>query len=276
MTTRSTTLARGWRVIIAEPASTAWQMLPQFLVTLGSVYLVAMFGMSHGILPAEIAIPMAIGFEWSWLRSVATAGKVRRTPASERWIALLTWTALITVISYGVLYILGLPSVGVIPATLGPWWGVPLALAKVVPIALMGFATANLHRIHQQDTAERDRMLAEQTVDRERALQAERDALQLQMETEWRQAQLQEQIKNLRAANSRERRANTAPALPSTAAGTQTNSGANTSREQLREQVARTLRDAPDANKAALARSLGIGRTLLYQLIDEAKASGEL
>lgn len=50
---------------------------------------------------------MAVGFEWSWLRSVATAGKVRRTPETERYIRLLTWTALITVISYGVLYILG-------------------------------------------------------------------------------------------------------------------------------------------------------------------------
>jgi len=269
-------LARGWRVVIAEPAITAWQMLPQFLVTLGSVYLVAMFGMAHQILPPLVAIPMAVGFEWSWLRSVATAGKVRRTPETERYIRLLTWTALITVISYGVLYILGLPSVGVIPATLGPWWGVPLALAKVVPIALMGFASANLHRLHRQDLTTAEQLRTDYETERARQLQAERDAVQIEIEREWRRAHLAEQIKTLRVANSRERSANTARALPPAASGTGTNSAANTDREQLRAHIARTLREQPGANRTALAKELGISRTLLYELIGEAKQVGEL
>src|SRR5262245_52905580 len=145
-----TAFRRGFDFAIKGPFATAWEMAPQTAITTASVFMVAQFGMAHGILPAEIAWPMAFGFEWTWLRSVRTAGLVRRGKESELWIGILTWTALITVVCYGVLYILGLPNVGVIPANLGPAWGIPLALAKVVPIALMGFSAANLHRIHKQ------------------------------------------------------------------------------------------------------------------------------
>jgi DNA-binding NtrC family response regulator len=61
-------------------------------------------------------------------------------------------------------------------------------------------------------------------------------------------------------------------ALSDPASGTR----ASNDREHLREQVVRTLREQPGANKTQLARSLGIGRTLLYGLIDEARKRGEL
>ena len=148
--TFAATARRGITYAIREPLATAWEMAPQTAITSASVYLVAMFGMSHHILPWWIAVPMALGFEWTWLRSIRTAGLVRKGADADLWINLLTWTALITVVAYGILYIIGLPSIGIIPAEPGQWWGLGLALAKVIPIALMGFAAANLHRIHKQ------------------------------------------------------------------------------------------------------------------------------
>ena len=184
-------VGRGARFVAWEPIATAYELFPQFLITTASVYMVAKFGTAHDILPGWIAWPMAIGFEWTWLRGVATAGKVTRGGPAERWISLLTWTAMITVVCYGVLYILGLKSIGVIPEHIGPGWGVLLALAKVVPIALMGFASARLHSIYkQQQQAEKDatkeREREEQDEERRAArarlitLQEQQDAIEVE------------------------------------------------------------------------------------------------
>lgn len=169
---------RGARFFAWEPIATAFELLPQFLITTASVYMVAKFGTAHEILPGWIAWPMAVGFEWTWLRGVATAGKVKRGGPGERWIGLLTWTAMITVVCYGVLYILGLPSIGVIPEHIGPEWGIPLAIAKVVPIALMGFASARLHSIHkQQQQAEKEAAAERERQERDERRRAEDDRL---------------------------------------------------------------------------------------------------
>jgi len=171
---------RAFSYTISGPIATAWEMAPQTAITSASVYLVAMFGMSHHILPWWIAVPMALGFEWTWLRSIRTAGLVRKGAEADRWINLLTWTALITVVAYGILYIIGLPSIGIIPAEPGKGWGIALALAKVIPIALMGFSAANLHRIHkQQMIADQDLRMKE---DRARLmeLQAQRDTIEIE------------------------------------------------------------------------------------------------
>lgn len=306
-----------WHTVIAEPLRAAWDILPQFLVTSGSVYMVAQFGTTHGILPREVAWPMAIGFEWTWLRGVATAGKMKKNPESDLYIALLTWTALITVVVYGVLYILGLETVGVIPMKLGYEWGVPLALAKVVPIAVMGFASANLHRIHKQQLLavaeaeaerarqeeERLRLQAEAEAERLR-LQAEanaaaerrridleqQDARELRRLREQQQIELERQYKErMIAEDVRERRrTNTANTATTSASGTQTNTTANSPantranttreqrREQLRKQIVAAITADPEINRAGLARDLGIGRTLFYDLVAEAHTRGEL
>lgn len=185
---------RAISYIFLGPIATAWEMAPQTAITSASVYLVAMFGMSHHILPWWIAVPMALGFEWTWLRSIRTAGLVRKGAEADRWINLLTWTALITVVAYGILYIIGLPSIGIIPAEPGRGWGIALALAKVIPIALMGFAAANLHRIHKQQIQadiERDQKTQRDYL---AGLQAQHDAIKIErarkeMELEmWRQS----------------------------------------------------------------------------------------
>lgn len=171
---------RAFSYTISGPIATAWEMAPQTAITTASVYMVAQFGMSHNILPWWVAVPMAAGFEWTWLRSIRTAGLVRKGADSDLWINLLTWTALITVVAYGLLYIIGLPSIGIIPAEPGKEWGVVLALAKVIPIALMGFAAANLHRIHKQQVmADREKAEAE-TRARLVELQAQRDTIEME------------------------------------------------------------------------------------------------
>lgn len=171
---------RAFSFVVSGPIATAWEMAPQTAITSASVYLVAMFGMSHHILPWWIAVPMALGFEWTWLRSIRTAGLVRKGVDADFWINVLTWTALITVVAYGILFIIGLPSIGIIPEAPGKWWGLGLALAKVIPIALMGFAAANLHRIHKQQViADQE---ARQKEDRARLdqLQAQHDAIEME------------------------------------------------------------------------------------------------
>lgn len=192
--TFKTTARQLFNYTITGPIATAWEMAPQTAITSASVYLVAMFGMSHHILPWWIAVPMALGFEWTWLRSIRTAGLVRKGAEADRWINLLTWTALITVVAYGILYIIGLPSIGIIPAEPGKGWGIALALAKVIPIALMGFSAANLHRIHkQQVVADQEQ---QQTADRARLveLQSQQDTIEMErkrklMELDvWRQS----------------------------------------------------------------------------------------
>ena len=184
---------RAFSYIISGPIATAWEMAPQTAITSASVYLVAMFGMSHHILPWWIAVPMALGFEWTWLRSIRTAGLVRKGADADLWINLLTWTALITVVPYGILYIIGLPSIGIIPEAPGKGWGIALALAKVIPIALMGFAAANLHRIHKQQVmADREKEQKE-THARLIELQAQRDTIEMERQRKlmeldvWRQ-----------------------------------------------------------------------------------------
>lgn len=186
---------RAFSFVISGPIATAWEMAPQTAITTASVYMVAMFGMSHNILPWWVAVPMAAGFEWTWLRSIRTAGLVRKGADSDMWINLLTWTALITVVAYGLLYIIGLPSVGIIPESPGAKWGIVLALAKVIPIALMGFAAANLHRIHKQQVLADQAEKAKEDRARLLELQAQQDTIEMErqrklMELEvWRQGQ---------------------------------------------------------------------------------------
>lgn len=289
MTTQTATdrrgLAAAWDFL-----ATWWQ---QIAITQAGVYLVASFGKSHGILPEPAAWVLAIGMEGTYLKGLIDAGHVQGK--AQRWAAALIVGTYLTVICWGIAYILSLPAVGVIPEReLGRGWGAFIALIHVLPISFTGLCSAMLHRARAaQDAAARARDAA---AERERAtlLQERLDAeaaeeraarRQIAIEAERKRAELDvwaataERKAQLRAhfANTvRDDAANTANTASGTATNSPANRAANSEDEQRRAQVVAALTDNPKANRSQLARDLGIGRTKLYELIRDAQDRGEL
>jgi hypothetical protein len=249
---------RAWNYTIAEPMRAAIRMLPQTLITSGSVYLIAGFGGSHGILPAPVAWAMAVGFEWTLLRGWATAARLRGATPWEVWG--LNGTAAITVIAYGILYIIGLPAVGIIPDPPGAAWGLGLAIAKVIPLALMTFFAMMLHRagevqkVAHEDEWERRRKEIE-LADLEARKKDERDVERLKM----------------RHKAASELGVNR-PSSGAPAAASRRDLDARLTQlvDALRADTSLT------ANKAEWARRIGVSRTAIYPLIKEAQARGLL
>jgi hypothetical protein len=81
---------------IGQPLRAAWQYGSQAAITSASVSLNATFAMSHGILSPGFAWAQAIGFEWTYLRGLATAGQTK-----SRWVDALNIIAFVSVILYG-------------------------------------------------------------------------------------------------------------------------------------------------------------------------------
>jgi hypothetical protein len=128
-----------------------WQ---QIAITQAGIYLVAGFGASHAILPGPAAWVLAIGMEGTYLKGLVDSGHVRGK--GQMWATALIWATYLTVILWGIAYILGLPAVGVIPAAkLGPVWGSVLAGLHVLPIAGTGLCSAMLHRARTAEEAQR-------------------------------------------------------------------------------------------------------------------------
>jgi hypothetical protein len=266
--------ASRWDRVRHELARVPWHGLKQngnqALITSAATYAGAMFSMQHSVFPWYIAWPLAIGFEWTYLAGIALAGDIRR----GSWALAINATAMLTSAAFGMLYILGVYAI--IPEHPEPLAAVLLAAAHILPITLMSFFYATAHRAHSaQGLADADAVTRRQQAieDEQRALTDEwrREKLAIEIERERLALEKARQRLAKSAANSGANTANTPDEAPSTASGTETRS-----REQLREQVTRAVRERPSANKTELARSLGIGRTLLYSLIKEAREQGEL
>lgn len=275
--------ARVWTFL-----ATWWQ---QIAITQAGIYLVASFGQSHEILPPAAAWTLAIGMEGTYLKGLIDAGHVRGK--GQRWATALIISTYITVILWGIAYILSLPAVAVIPEKLSPEWGVFLASVHVLPIAITGLCSAMLHRARDSESAAKAARIAEEAEARARKEQERREEEDAAYRRERQQIELEAERKRAelavwteaqhRKAELRERSANSAnsvrgeqSAVRSSASGTGTNTDANTRDEQLREQIVAALTNDPKTNRTALAASLGIGRTKLYELIDIAKQRGEL
>lgn len=266
MTTHATPL----RSFVLEPFELAIGQPHQFLISSASVSIVALEAAT--LVPWPFNVGLAIGAEWAYLRGLITGAGVK-----TRWAAALNWAAVILVFGYGGLW--GFRSFHLIPETPAPWLAVLLTIVHIGTIGAVTICSAMLHRA-SMDAQAAAQHLAQQVADEQVARDAEyqrdvrrqRDAIQLEAERAWRQAQIANESARVRLELKAAVRAQTR----SEASGTATNSGANSDREQLRAQIARTLREQPDANRSELARSLGIGRTLLYDLVNEAKDRGEL
>ena len=268
-------------VFLGEPLELIKAQPHQLLISTASVALMGSFAGASGILDPMVGYLLAIGIEWAYFRGLASDSK-----APTVWGSILNWSACGIVILWGMLWVGRFT--GALVETEGGWW---LAAAHVIPIAWLSLCSAQTHRAamvadvaqrraadeaerqRQADADERQRLADEAERAYQRDLQARRDALQLETEQRYRLMKIDEEQRAIRSANRSQQRS---AHLPNSAAGTATNSGANSTREQLRAQIVNALREQPGANKTALARTLGIGRTLLYELIEEAKQAGEL
>jgi hypothetical protein len=163
-------------------------------------------------------------------------------------------TALITVISFGILYILGLPSVGVIPEEPGTVWGVILAVVKVDTLALMTFFAMMLHRAAEV-----------QKEQREDEWERKRKEVDLQLYAAEQKA----------LAKMRLREVSQNSVTPPVSRGVTPHSDAE--RARLRDAIVTVYRDTQgEVNVTREAAALGISRGLWYKLKDEAAQRGEL
>jgi hypothetical protein len=234
----------------------------QILLSSGSVTIVAAEAALLVPYPANIAV--AVGAEWAYLRGIASSGK-----GDKGWVTALNWGALALVVLYGMLW--GGRKFGALAETLTPGAAWLLTAVHIIPLAFVSLAAAMVHRSAAVAEEGEHRRRAHEAEERERRLLAERDAIQLDAERKEHDLALWVKAQEAKAA-LRANTANTPNNERSTASGTATGSD----REHLRAQVVRTLCEQPDANRTALAKSLGIGRTTLYDLIKEAKEKGEL
>jgi hypothetical protein len=170
---------RAWHVAIVVPTFAIRKWLALFLITTGTLYASAMFNMQHGVFPPEIAYPLAIGIEWTYLSGLAYATELR----SGRWSGWMIVAGALTSGLYGVLYILG--HYGVIPAQPAPTVALILALAHVLPlIALLLLYTLCKRDFtaEQRAYSDRQREREEQWRDEKLAIEIERERLTLERE----------------------------------------------------------------------------------------------
>ena len=267
--------------LIREPVQLAISQPHQVAISAISVSLMGKFFASSGAVPWQVALIGAVGVEYAYLKGLSDAAYAR-----SLWGKRLVWAAFLIIVIAGISVLLRDAyhvAWMVAPSAVG---AVVLAVLHILPLAYIGLCSANLHM-----EAEAQRVAA----DREAADRAEarrRDDEDYERRRRQRRAELEDEIAAEKARKLAEVEAMEAGTLarrrlreqaatnaPNTSAGgppAAPGTGANTPREQLRGQVARTLREHPKANRAQLARELGIGRTTLYELIAEAQRLGEL
>lgn len=194
LTQQSTTTfpTRVRRFALSEPLKAAWEHGNQFFVTSAAAFMSAAFSMQHDVLPIWIAVPLAIGFEWTYLRGLATADKTTKTP----WAVALNWAAMLTSLVYGILYVLG--HYHVIADTPGTTAAIWLAFAHVFPMALLSFCGANLRRNQKLEELRRNqKLVAEQDARNQREQDA---ATELRLDMQRKEAELDIYTRGLIAA----------------------------------------------------------------------------
>jgi hypothetical protein len=160
---------------IGQPLRAAWTYGSQAAITSASVSLNATFAMSHGILTPGFAWAQAIGFEWTYLRGLATAGQTK-----SRWVDALNIIAFVSVILYGVMACL--VTYKVVPEKPEPVLAFFLALVHIVPIGLTGLCSAMIHRVVAEQTRQATEEAATLERQRQQRMQAEQDTLALDAE----------------------------------------------------------------------------------------------
>lgn len=130
---------RGAQWALATPLRTAFTHGNQALVTLASAYMNAQFAQSHNILEPWIAWALAVGYEWTYLRGLASAERTQ-----SRWTVALNAVALITAIIGGMLYCVD--RYGALPTHPDRVTALLLSAAHVLPMALLSLCSAMVYR----------------------------------------------------------------------------------------------------------------------------------
>jgi hypothetical protein len=196
--------ASRWERVRYAVAAVPWHGLKtngnQALITFAATYAGAMFSMQHNVFPLWIAVPLAVGFEWTYLAGIALAGDIRK----GGWSVAISITAMLTSAVFGILYILGVYKV--IPDQPTGEDAVWLACAHIVPITLMSFFYAMAHRAHHaQRIADADERAAraQEREDEQHELEQTWRAQQLGIEMERKQIDLERDRMALRQAQAR-------------------------------------------------------------------------
>lgn len=124
---------------LTTPLRVAFTHGNQALVTLASAYMNAQFAQSHNILDPWIAWALAVGYEWTYLRGLASAERTRST-----WTVALNGVALLTAIIGGMLYCVD--RYGALPARPDQTVALLLSAAHVLPMALLSLCSAMVYR----------------------------------------------------------------------------------------------------------------------------------
>ena len=176
----------------------------QALITFAACYAGAMFSMQHNVFPWWVAVPLATGFEWTYLAGIALASDIRKGV----WAILISATAMITSAAFGMLYILGVYAV--IPEKPEPLIAAGLAAAHIIPITLMSFFYAMAHRAHRA-----------QRLSDEAAKQQRKEAIedtQQALTDDWRREKMKLELEREKLALERERAQLLRPSAPAAAA----------------------------------------------------------
>lgn len=256
-TWRTAFLEEPARLIAAQPAQVGISALSMLLT---AIYfagpLLAVPWLPDGVVYVVTAAA-ALGVEYAFLKGVADRAYVEAHGGAGFWGDVLVYTTGFLLVVGGttvlLTYAYALPAL-VTPA---PWLAAVLALLHVVPLALIGVCSAQLH-------AAAERVVIAEQVTASRTFEDRKQAIDLEVYEAEQKALARQRVRAAVPANTEQ------PALAASGRP------ANTDRDALREQVVRTLREQPKANRSALARDLGIGRTTLYELIAEAQQRGEL
>jgi hypothetical protein len=181
---------------LVEPLRVAWVYAPQVLITSASVFLNATF--AQEILDPTFAWAQAIGFEWTWLRGLASAKRTR-----SPWVNRLNAGALVAVVFYGLMACL--LKFDVLPAEPEPWLAVLLAVIHVGPLGFTAFCSAMIHRTIEAEEAERregeqreKERIAREEGDRQRALAAQLAEADAQLQIEERRRRLDLELEDQR------------------------------------------------------------------------------
>lgn len=150
-----------YEAAIVEPLSLVKSQPYQVMISTTSVVIMASFAGHSGLVPWYIGYVLAVGIEWAWLRGIAYDSQ-----APSRWGIALSWVAVIIIVLWGGLW--SLIVYKVIPDPPGTYWGIGLAIAHIVPIAVLSLCSAMAHRTahiarhQQQSEADRARLEFEQ------------------------------------------------------------------------------------------------------------------